>query len=639
MELETLKAKLVATSSLASTLDRTARSADSVADELQHGAVAGEAMASGMDSAEDEVDLLQRALSQANREAVKGAGAANIYAEGLDESASSAAEAAAANALAKQQVENVGEEALRSAAKTEALDQSLDGIDGPGIRANLLGISGGLSTVATVAAGAAPAVLGLTAALGGLGGVGAGAAVGGIGLTAAGIQSRAEEMAAFSTELETAADAREQLLGDFKSELEAATDVLQNAQSEEFALANLQAVVDIAEEGADALAAIQPTVFGLAGGLRDVAVATSPDIFAALGSEVEDLAPLLSEFDGAIRDIPALITYLGNAAERVGPDLFTLGAASVDALGGITSLGIAVSDVLLPPLNATLFVIGGVLGLFELLPGPIQNAAVAFGIAAGGAYLLSGAMGVLSGSTFAATLATQGLIAALGTLTLPISATAVAIAAVIGLVAGLASHFGLLDAAAGAVAATWNGLVSVFEWSINTAFDLYDALGMLGPILFPGIAAVEGLMAAVRLLGDFLGWLGGIAADALGWIGDQIDMIVEKIGPLIDTIDGITDSLGLGRDVEASMQQDVDLSAAEIGGNNDDDDDSGGPGNRPPTAPGAAAVGGAGGGSTSVDMSEATFVGSNESEMKQWVREAVEEANNSTQQRQDAQGV
>lgn len=638
MELETLKAKLVASSSLASTLDKTARSADSVADELQNSAVAGELLASGMDSAEDEVNLLQRALSQANREAVEGAAATNVYAEGLDESAGSAAEAAAANALAKQQIEEVGEEALQSAAKTEALDRSLDDVDGPGIRANLLGISGGLGTVATAAAAATPAILGLTAAVGGLGTIGAGAAVGGIGLTAAGIQSRAEEMAAFSDELETAADAREQLMANFMGELESATDVLQTSASEQFAMENLEAAVDIAESGANALAAVQPTIFGLAGGLREVAVATSPEIFGALGSEVEDLAPLLSDLDGVIRDVPGLITYLGNAAERVGPDLFALGAAAGDVLGPITSVGLATSDVLLPPLNATLFVVGGLLGLFDLLPGPVQNAAVAFGVAAGGAYLLSGAMGVLSGSTFAATLATQGLIAAIGTLGLPITGTAAAIAALIGLSAGLASHFGLLDDAAGMVTGTWNGLISTFQWGINTAFELYDALGLLGPVLLPGVAAVKGLIAAVRLLGDFLGWLKSLAVDALGWVSDQIAMIAKRIDGFIETVDGITDALGLDQQVEAEAQKTVDFSAAKIGGNDDDDDSGDGSNGRspPPAAP-AATTGS--GGSTTVDMSEATFVGSNESEMKQWVREAVEEANSSTQQRQDAQGV
>jgi hypothetical protein len=640
MELETLKAKLMATSQMGNVLDSTARSAEGVADELQNSAAAGELLATGMDSAQDESNLLKRALEQTNRAAVEGAGAANIYAEGLDETVSSSAEAAAASALAEHQIENVGEEALKSAAKTEAFDQSLDDIDGAGVRANLLGISGGLGTVAKVAGAATPAILGVTAALGGLGAVGAGAAVGGIGLTAAGIQSRAEEMAAFSEELETAADAREQLMGNFKSELESATDVLQNAQTEEFAMANMAAAVDIVENGANALAAVQPTIFGLAEGFRETAVAVSPELFGALGSEVEDLAPLLSELDGVVRDLPALITFLGDAAERVGPDLFAFGAAAVDVLGPVTSVGLAISDVLLPPLNATLFVLGGVLGLWELLPAPLQNAAAAFAVAATGAYLLSGAMGVLGSTTFATTLATQGLIAALATLFAPISATAVAIAALIGIAAGLASHFGLLDDAAGVAVGTWNALVGAFQWTINTAWQLYDALGILGPILFPGIAAVEGLIFVLKLLGDLLGWLGGVAGDFFGWLAEQIEMLEEKLDGFIEFIDGVTNAAGLDGKVKAEQEKSVDLSAAKIGGNSDGDNDDGSDGSNgrspPPAAP-AATTGG--GGSSKVDMSGSTFVGSNESDMKQWVREAVEEANTSDQQRQDAQGV
>jgi hypothetical protein len=593
-----------------------------------------------MDSAQDESNLLKRALEQANRAAVEGAGAANIYAEGLDETASSSVEAAAASAMAEQQIENVGEEALKSAAKTEAFDQSLDGVDGPGVRANLLGISGGLGTVAKVAGAATPAILGATAALGGLATAGGGAAVGAIGLTAAGIQSRSEEMAAFSDELETAADAREQLMANFKSELESATDVLQNAQTEEFAMANMAAAVDIVENGANALAAVQPTIFGLAEGFRETAVAVSPELFGALGSEVEDLAPLLSELDGVVRDLPGFINYLGDAAERVGPDLFAFAAAAVEVIGPVTSVGLAISDVALPPLNAMLFVLGGVLGLWELLPAPLQNAAAAFGVAAGAAYLLSSAMAAYSGTTFAATLATKGLIAALGTLTAPISAPAAAIALLIGALAGLATHFGAVDYIVSNTVAQWNALVSAFEWTINTAWQLYDALGILAPILFPGIAAVERLILVLKLLGDFLGWLGGVAGDFFGWLAEQIEMLEEKLDGFIEFIDGVTNAAGLDGKVKAEKEKSVDLSAAKIGGNSGDDDDDGGDGSNgrspPPAAP-AATTGS--GGSSKVDMSGSTFVGSNESEMKQWVREAVEEANTSDQQRQDAQGV
>lgn len=735
MELETLKAKLMATSQMGNVLDSTARSAEGVADELQNSAAAGELLATGMDSAQDETNVLARALAQArnqateagiateafaegldesssastraaaaaklieqqigevgdealksaaetgvldaslsdldgnrvgadfsallagtagsdaalgrlkqslteaNQESVEGAAAANIYAEGLDESAQSSAEAAAASAMAEQQIENVGEEALKSAAKTEAFDQSLDDIDGAGVRANLLGISGGLGTVAKVAGAATPAILGVTAALGGLGAVGAGAAVGGIGLTAAGIQSRAEEMAAFSEELETAADAREQLMGNFKSELESATDVLQNAQSEEFAMANMAGAVDIVENGANALAAVQPTIFGLAEGFRETAVAVSPELFGALGSEVEDLAPLLSELDGVVRDLPALITFLGDAAERVGPDLFAFAAAAVEVIGPVTSVGLAISDVALPPLNAMLFVLGGVLGLWELLPAPLQNAAAAFGVAAGAAYLLSSAMAAYSGTTFAATLATQGLIAALGTLTAPISAPAAAIALLIGALAGLATHFGAVDYIVSNTVAQWNALVSAFEWTINTAWQLYDALGILGPILFPGIAAVEGLIFVLKLLGDFLGWLGGVAGDFFGWLAEKIEMLEEKLDGFIEFLDGVTNAAGLDTKVKAEQEKTVDLSAAKIGGNSDDEDGDGSDGGDDPPPPAAPAATtepsrrqrrrsrSDSSGSPTYDFSGADFSGSDPTRTKEQIKQAVEEAN------------
>jgi len=636
MDLETLKVKILATSRLSEELTTTAFAADRVAESMQDGAVAGSELAAGMSWSESEASSLTRQLGAANSELAEGAAEGAVYAEGLSEVAQEQAEASATAAMFEQRIDEVGDEALTSAAQMQAFGSATDSAADSQLRANLAGISGSLARIGTVAAAATPPLLAMGAGLTGIAGFGGAGAAGAFGFTAAGIQSRAEEMAAFSEELESASDAREQLMEGFMGELESATDVLQTPAAEQFALANMQAVVDVVGEASDALASVQPTIFAVAGGLREAFVATSPELFGELADQTEALAPLFMELRGTIQRLPALIGFLGDATQRIGGDIFRLGSALLEVVAGATQVGIAVSDVLLPPLSAALFVAGGVLSIFEALPGPLQNGAAAFLIAGTGAYFLSGAMGTLAGSTFVATAATKGLTAALFTLTLPISGTAVAIAALIGGAAALASHLGLLDDATGALVAGWNELVDIAELAVNGVLwlseGLYDLLGPLAlliPGLGPAIVFLGNLDAIVRDVGDGIEWLKKQIRDLAAWAD-------KYLGPVIDAYERLKERAG--------EEGGVDFSGAEIGGGDDDDGSegggSGGDGSSDPPAPpaaGAAATGSSDG--TTVDMSNSEFYGSTtESDVKQWVKDGVREANRASRRREDAQG-
>lgn len=699
MQLDTLKAKLTASNTLANSLTWTADKADEVAESLGESAVSGAQLAGSLDTVEDQTDAASRALSGANAELAEGAaegaiyaegmgevaqkqaeaaaasaltadqidevggeavqsasqvgtldaalagasaqsldfsrllgevnselgeGAAQsaVYAEGMDEVAQEQAEAAAAAALLDDRVESVGDEMLQSAAFAELFGESLDDIDDSGLRATLGGISGSITKVAAVAAAASvplaglAAGLGSVAAFGGIGGLAAGA------LTAGGIQGMAEDTARLSSNLEDAAEAREQMMAGFKSDIADAFEPIQGQQAQQFAMENMEAVVDIAEDAGASLAGVQGTVYGVAGGLREATTATSPEVFAELATQTERLAPMFTQLEGAVRAVPGLIQATGNVAARLGPDLFTLGAASLDVAGGFISLGVAAGDTLLPFLSAVLFLTGGILSTFQALPAPLQNAAVAFTVAAGGAYLLSGGLGVLSGSMFATTLATQGLIAALGTLTLPISGTAAAIAALIGVGVGLAAHFGVLDDAAGLLAVTWNFLLEGLELGINLFLGAANAIGnFLGPLslLIPGIGAVIFVISHWNeIMGVAKGLIGSVG-DAIEWLAKQAD---KYLGPVLDMLGGVAD----GIDQAGGVQ--LDAAKAGTGGGSDGDDESDGGdsgpsppggGSPPPSAPaaqtrrrgpgptGQSGASGSSGGETTVDNSTQNY--------------------------------
>lgn len=593
MELDTLKAKLVATNEISKSLETTAASADRVADSMREGAVAGAELATAAARTDEEATDLARSLGKANSELAEGAAQGAVYAEGMGEAAQQQAEASAAAALFEQRLERVGDEATQSAAQLGIFSGAAESAAGSSVRANLAGLSGPLTRVGAVAAAATPAVLGLGSALGGvagfsgLGGLAAG------GLTAAGIQARAEEMAAFSTELEDAAAAREELFANFKGQLADAFAPIQNADvTQQFALRNLEAVVDVAEDASTSLQAVDDTVIGVAGGLREAAVAASPAAFAAMATQTERLAPLFSRLDGAISDVPQLINFLGDATARVGPDLFTLAAAAVPVAAGLAEVGIAASDVLLPPLSGLLFVTGGLLGMFQALPSPIQNMAAGMVLAAGAAYIGAAAMSAFSGTTFTATLATQGLIAALGTLLAPVSGTALAIAAVSGAVLGLASHFGLLDDGVQVLTGTWNGFVDILELGINGILWASEAISELTNGF---IAFVPGIGTAIYLLGN-LDTIITKAGQAVDWLGAKfvwLAKVADKyLGGVLDLLDRTSDqSEDLGG---------VSFEGAKFGDDSDDSGDGysgpGGGGSGGPPPAGAAPTTGRGSG-------------------------------------------
>ncbi|OYR94031.1 hypothetical protein DJ71_02290, partial [Halorubrum sp. E3] len=487
-----------------------------------------------------------------------------------------------------------------SAAQLGVFSGAAESAAGSSVRANLAGLSGPLTRVGAVAAAATPAVLGLGSALGGvagfsgLGGLAAG------GLTAAGIQARAEEMAAFSTELEDAAAAREELFANFKGQLADAFEPIQNADvTQQFALRNLEAVVDVAEDASTSLQAVDDTVIGVASGLREAAVATSPAAFAALADQTERLAPLFSRLDSSISQTPQLINFLGSAAQRVGPDLFQLGAAAIPVAAGLAEVGLAASDVLLPPLNASLFVLGGLLSTFEMLPAPLQNAAVAFTVAAAGAGLLAGGVITLSGA-----LATLQTVAAplIGTVTVlggVVSAPIWAVAALAGAVAGLITYFGWWDNISQAIIGTWNGFVDILELGVNGILWASEAISELTNGF---IAFVPGIGTAIYLLGnldtiitkagqtaDWLGakfvWLAKVADKYLGWVLDLLDRTSDK-----------SEELG-----------GVSFEGAKFGDDGDDSGDGssgpdgGGPGSPPPSGA-APTTGRSSGGDQSVNI-------------------------------------
>ena len=438
-------------------------------------------------------------------EATNAGASAAVLSEGLDEAAEESVALAQREAIAAQQTESLGDEMLQTAAQAGVLEEALEDVDGSGLSAEFAGLRGNIARVATVAGAATPALLGLGAAVGGLATGGATLGAGVIGLTAAGIQSRAEQTAALSSELENAADAREQLLGNFKSQVADAFDPLQNAQTEQFAFANLEAVVSIAENAAGALGRLQDTIIGVGSAFRATIVDVSADVFDELAIQGERLAPLLLQLRGAIRDLPGLIRLLGDAAVRLGPGLFNAAGALGRITAAVTEFGIAALEILLPPLNAVLEVLAVAGDFFRSLPKPIKQGV--------------GAFAAITAAVVAFSAATSAAAVAVGVLTAPITGTALAVAALTGLVVALLSEFGLLD-----------GVLNAIANPLDTIRNTIDGIGEAVGDLIPDIDLLNGVL------------------EELGLNAEQTDEQLNELNPSTDADGGGGTASGDGGD-------------------------------------------------------------------------------------------
>jgi CheY-like chemotaxis protein len=472
MALEVLRAKLQAAGNLKSELTATATAARTTAGE--------------MDDLSDET-------------ASAGVSAA-VLSEGLDDAGGEAAQLAAQEALAAEQTEKLGDELLQTAAQAGVLGEALDDAGD-----DLSGFNGRLSRVAALTAVATPAVLGLGAALGGLGAAGGALGAGIIGISAAGIEARAEETAALNDELETVADAREQILGDFRTRLGDAFEPLQNAASEEFAFANLAAIVEVAENAADSLLRLQETVINVGGAFRDTIVDVSGETFTALATEAERLAPLLLQLQGAIRDIPGLIRFLGDAAARIGPDLFTLADNLGRITAGLTEFGIGALELVLPPLNGFLELIATAADTFRGLPESLQLGITAF----------VGLTAAVAAFSAAATLAAG----AVTVLTAPISLSVLAIAAFTAAVVVALEEVGLLDDVLRAIAnpiqtaeSGFRNLENAIDGVQQSVADFILDISVVNRLLdILNIRASEAEQAIESLTGGFLAGAFGLS--------------------------------------------------------------------------------------------------------------------------------
>lgn len=572
-------------------------------------------------------------------EAANAGASAAVFAEGLEEAGEEAIILAQKEAIAKQQTDSLADRFRRAALDAIAFGGALNivGDETDDAGGKLPSLGNRIKLIAAIVAAAIPPLLAFASALGGVlvGGATVGAGI--FAISAAGIQKRAKETAALSSELETAADAREQIFADFKSRLGDAFAPLQNAAAEQFAFQNLEAVVSIAERASDSLLRVQDTIIRLGTKARGALVDISGETFTTLANQVERLEPVLVDFGSTLRGLPGFIRFLGDAAVEIGPEVLNLLRALSRITGGLADFGIALLKVVLPPLNAVLGVFAFAADLFGQLPDSLQLGIAAFTAITAAVVLFSAATGLAA--------------AAVTAITAPITATAVAIALVTAGLVILLKELGLLGGTLEFIANPLKGFGNIIDTiagglddllpDIKLFNDILEAVGLNGKEaneqldnLNPGEtdpgSGEDRRTDEERRDDQLKGFVGG--GIGLGLIGGVLGGVAGSVVPGAGTLAGVTIGASLGTATGAA------LGVANASDPNTNLDAGSGSGN------GSGSGSDGTGQSTNRNRNEATIVQNNDitvnnasepTQTRDAVRRGIEEAN---RQRRNTEG-
>jgi phage-related protein len=562
------------------------------------------------------------ATEMAGDEAVQSGVEFGSLGSALDQVDDEAIQMAVGMRTAKGAVDEMGDEALQAALETKALDSAMDdaATSSLGLAASMGPLRGSIGTMGPLVTGVVPPLFGLAGALGGVA-TAAGTAAGGIAAIAfGGLQRKAENMAAASSQFEDSSEAMQAIFEDFGSQLKEATEPLQTAANTEFAMSGLEGLIELVGIASRGFAQMSGTLREVGSMFGGEILASAPAVFDELDATLTALMPSLEALASVLGDVPLLIAFLRESTVRVQSEMIGLGGAVVDAAAGLTTLGVAILDVVLPVLNPLLSLIGWTATLIGSLPEPVLAAAGAFAV-------YTAVVAVYGGVAGAAAAATGVLATAVGVITAPISATAVAIGALIAAVVGVISYFGLWDDIIGVIMGAWNALVSYIEFSIETMVLVGTVIGQLIGTMWDLVLTVTGLGTILDWLGSMWDWIVGVINDAIDMIMGWIDSAIAAIQSLMDWAMSVVNAIpGVSVDF-GDIQETINLDALKGGdpGEQEDSPDKVDQSEKKKEA------------TNHYDFSGADFGGASQSQVEQTVAEAVRKANSESRAREDGQ--
>jgi hypothetical protein len=567
------------------------------------------------------------ATEMAGDEAVQSGVEFGSLGSALDQVDDEAIQMAVGMRTAKGAVDEMGDEALQAALETKALDSAMDdaATSSLGLAASMGPLRGSIGTMGPLVAGVVPPLFGLAGALGGVA-TAAGTAAGGIAAIAfGGLQRKAENMAAASSEYKNASEAMQAIFADFGSQLKEATEPLQTAANTEFAMSGLEGLIELVGIASRGFAQMSGTLREVGSMFGGEILASAPAVFDELDATLTALMPSLEALASMLGDVPQLIAFLRESTVRVQSEMIGLGGAVVDAAAGLTTLGVAILDLVLPVLNPLLSLIGWTATLIGSLPEPVLAAAAAFGI-------YTAVVAVYGSVAGAAAAATGVLAGAIGVITAPISATAVAIGALIAAVVGIITYFGLWGDIIEFVKGVWNALVSIVEFAIEVTYGMILAIeDLLGPLTFllgplgVVIWTIANLGEIIKFVGGLFDWFMGVVNTVISTVMGWVDTAIGAIQQLMDWAMSVVNAIpGVNVDF-GDVQETVNLDGLKAGEETESAPEDKDEGKTKQEA------------KNHYDFRGADFGGASQSQVEQTVAEAVRKANSESRAREDGQ--
>lgn len=586
--------------------------------------------------------------------------ATQVLSEGMDEAAMSSTRMTLMAAQVEDELEDMRNDALQAAAATSTLSSAMASFDVGSIGARFGPIAGSLQTIAIVATVLTPVLLGLGSAFIGVA-TAAGAVAAAVGgLFAAGLVSRAEDMAAASAQIEDTAEGIEKIFSQVRSAIADAIEPLGTLENQEFALSALEGFVTFVGIAATNLAGMVDITKELASTLGGTVLQTSPALFESLERMVREVGPeVVALVSGLISDLPGAINFLTERTAKLLPVLGQFGDSLIALGAELAIAGDIVLSLLLPALTLLFDVLTGatqvintlvtpafdmLLGIFNAFAPVLRPLAKLLGTLIGSFFVVGGAIALVSNAATVASIAfgvlstaTSLLAGFLGTgLTGAIYAVGAAIWTALGPIGWAVIAIGALIGAlsflvdwSDILVGTWNSLIGIAEFLVNSLIGVSQWLmntsnGLL--MLVPGVGIIIALMAnlgdIVNFVGGAFNWLGSVVDDVVTRIMNLIQPVIEFFGSIDEFLSDLTGNVG--------VEKEVDFGSAQLGSDDDDDDD-------PPPATGGMKQTVNNDNSTNVEIGEIDASGSEDSKsrIRRIVEEEVNRANQRSRRRED----
>jgi methyl-accepting chemotaxis protein len=504
-------------------------------------------------------DALEANVDDLGESATAAAAQLRGLGEGTEELVDEEVVAATTSHQLADAIDEVGDESVEAAAEVGALRSSMGGLDDVGV--NLGPFTTSLSRLLPLLA---PLAAGLSSVAGAAVSVGAGfSAIGGagLGMMFGGLTSRAEELAAQSSEIEDASEGLEEIVSQFGQAARNSLQPLQTEEFEGFAMGALSGVIEILRDGAQFAADFSDELEPVLDRLGSQFWNTQPEFFAELRRTASATLPYLEDLlSYLITAGPAALRWFREEGLETVDALGSFSVQAIDTAASLASVGNVLINTVVPGLTALASAADWALEGFRALPDTLQYAAMGAAVATAAASLLAVALG-------SAATAGGALAAVLGVLSLPISGTTAAIAGLVGATAGVISYFGAWGDIIGELVGIYNGLIEYVEYSINLWLGLAQAIANAA-------MSFDAVAGAVQWIGDLLDWLGGV----LDWAMDKLEGVAEFVNDLAEAIGQVIGSVADAADEAGG----VSLDEYKAGGDGEGEDGSGGGPGEPP---------------------------------------------------------